>query len=286
VSIDTFIPSVWSGALLVNLHKEHVYAQPGVVNSDYDGEIANVGDTVKIHAIGAVTVSDYTKNTDISAPETLTDAELTLAIDQAKYFNFQIDDIDKRQQTPKLMTGAMAEAAYAISDASDQFVAALYTDAASANLIGSTGSPKTDLGTAGQPYVYLTNLKTALDVANVPKAGRFVVVPPWYEALLLQDQRFVSFGTAPNVENLRNGQIGRAAGFDVLVSNNVPSADATTKFRIIAGHPIAWSFADQISEVVAYRPERRFADALKGLHVYGAKVVRPSALAVLTANAA
>lgn len=283
MSLDTFIPSVWSARLLANLHKAQVFAQPGVVNSDYDGDIARVGDSVKIHAIGAITVSDYTKNADIAAPEALTDAELTLNIDQGKYFNFAIDDIDKAQQTPKVMDEAMREAAYAISDAADQLVAGLYTDAASANLIGSTGSPKTDLATAGQPYVYLTQLKQKLDEANCPKSGRFVVVPPWFEAYLLQDQRFVSFGTAQNRETLANGQIGAAAGFAILSSNNVVNTTAT-KYRIIAGHPIAWAFADQITEVVGYRPERRFADAMKGLHVYGAKVVRPQALAVLTAN--
>lgn len=283
MSLDTFIPSVWSARILANLHKAQVFAQPGVVNSDYDGDIANVGDSVRIHAIGAVTVSDYTKNTDIAAPEALTDAELTLNIDQGKYFNFAIDDIDRAQQMPKVMDEAMREAAYAISDAADQFVAGLYTDAASANLIGSTGSPKTDLATAGQPYVYLVQLKQKLDEANVPKAGRFVVVPPWFEAYLLQDQRFVSFGTAANRETLANGQIGAAAGFAILSSNNVVNA-SSIKYRIIAGHPIAWAFADQITEVVGYRPERRFADAMKGLHVYGAKVVRPQALAVLTAN--
>jgi hypothetical protein len=283
MSLETFIPSVWSARILANLHKAQVFAQPGVVNSDYTGDILHVGDSVRIHAIGAITVSDYTKNTDISAPEALTDAELTLNIDQGKYFNFQIDDIDAAQGQPRVMDEAMREAAYAISDAADTYVAGLYTDAASANLIGSTASPKTDLATAGQPYVYLTQLKQKLDEANVPKSGRFVVIPPWYEAYLLQDQRFVSFGTAGNLDTLRNGAIGRAAGFDILVSNNVANT-TSTKYRIIAGSPMAWAFADQITEIIGYRPERRFADAMKGLHVYGAKVVRPSAMAVLTAN--
>jgi hypothetical protein len=283
MSLETFIPSVWSARILANLHKAQVFAQPGVVNSDYTGDILHVGDSVRIHAIGAITVSDYTKNTDISAPEALTDAELTLNIDQGKYFNFQIDDIDAAQGQPRVMDEAMREAAYAISDAADTYVAGLYTDAASANLIGSTASPKTDLATAGQPYVYLTQLKQKLDEANVPKSGRFVVIPPWYEAYLLQDQRFVSFGTAGNLDTLRNGAIGRAAGFDILVSNNVANT-TSTKYRIIAGSPMAWAFADQITESIGYRPERRFAEAMKGLHVYGAKVVRPSAMAVLTAN--
>ena len=114
---------------------------------------------------------------------------------------------------------------------------------------------------------------------------------------LNKDARFTSFGTQANVANIRegnisggpdneidsNGLIGRVAGFNVYASNQVPQT-AGVKFKIIAGHPSAWAFADQILEVEGYRPEKRFADALKGLHVYGAKVVRPYALALMTAN--
>lgn len=282
MSIDNFIPELWANELLVNLFNEHVYGASGVVNRDYEGQIRNAGDTVRINSIGRVTIGDYTKNTDIAAAETLTDAQAALTIDQQKFFNFQIDDIDRAQQSPKVMAGAMVEAAYGLRDVSDLFIASKYTDAASGNLIGSTGSPKTDVSTVGA-YVYLVNLKTLLDNANVPQAGRFAIVPPWYEGYLLQDQRFVSFGTPQNLDTLHNGRIGRAAGFDIYSSNNVPATSAT-KYRIIAGHPMAWSFAAQITSVEAYRPQARFADAVKGLMVYGAKVVRPSALAVLTAN--
>lgn len=282
MSIDNFIPEVWANELLVNLHKDEVYAGSAVVNRDYEGQIRNAGDTVRINSLGAVTVGSYTKNTDISAPETLTDAQSTLLIDQQKYFNFQIDDIDRAQQNPRVMAGAMSEASYALRDVVDQFIAGKYTDADSANLIGSTGSPKTDVSTHGA-YVYLVELGVLLDNANVPSAGRFAVVPPWFEGYLLQDTRFVGNGTAANIEVATNGRVGRAAGFDLYKSNNVPATTAT-KYRIVAGHPMAWSFAEQIVSIEAYRPQARFADAVKGLMVYGAKVVRPSALAVLTAN--
>jgi hypothetical protein len=282
VAIDNFIPEIWANELLVNLRKDHVFGGPAVVNRDYEGQIRAAGDTVRINSIGAVTVSSYTKNTDISAPETLTDAQASLLVDQQKYFNFQVDDIDRAQQTPKVMAGAMAEASYALRDSIDTFIAGLYTDAASANLIGSTGTPKTDVSTHGA-YVYLVELGVLLDNANVPSDGRFAVVPPWFHGYLLQDQRFVGNGTTENVDVLRNGRIGRAAGFDIFKSNNVPNTTAT-KYRIVAGHPMAWSFAEQIVSIEAYRPQARFADAVKGLVVYGGKVVRPSAMAVLTAN--
>src|SRR4051812_37241322 len=110
MALDNFIPNVWAGSILRALYTSLVYAQPQIINRDYEGEIAAAGDTVRINMIGDVTVSDYTKNTDIASPETLTDAQLSLKVDQAKYFNFQIDDIDAAQQKPKVMGEASLRA--------------------------------------------------------------------------------------------------------------------------------------------------------------------------------
>jgi len=283
MALNNFIPEIWAARLLQNLLKSQVYTQESVINRDYEGDIANAGDTVRINAIGEVTVGTYTKNTNIGDPETLDDASTTLLIDQSKYFNFQVDDVDRAQQRPKVMDGAMLQAAYALRDTADQYVAGLYTDIATANLIGTTASPKTDLGTAGQPYKYLVDLGVLLDEANVPTDGRWVIVPPWFHGLLLQDTKFVSSGSSQAEDRLANGMIGEAAGFNIFKSNNVPNTSAT-KYRIMAGHPMAWSFAEQVNKIESYRPEKRFADAVKGLHLYGAKLVRPTAIAVLTAN--
>jgi N4-gp56 family major capsid protein len=283
VALNNFIPEVWAARLLMNLHKRLVYGQPGVINRDYEGDIRDAGDVVRINSIGPVTIGNYTKNSNISDPETLTDAQMMLTIDQSKYFNFQIDDVDKAQQRPQVMDGAMGEAAYGLADTVDQFIAGLYTEAATANLIGTTAAPKTDLATANVPYNYLVDLSVKLDEANVPSEGRFCIIPPWFHGYLLKDSRFISAGTPATDAVIRQGVIGQAAGFQLLKSNNVPQT-ASTKYRITAGHPMAWSFASQISKVEAYRPEKRFADAMKGLALYGAKVVKPAALAVLTAN--
>ncbi len=281
MALDNFIPTIWSARLLVNLQKALVYGQTGVVNRDYEGEIKNVGDTVKINAIGAITVGDYTKNSTISDPSALTSSQPMLEINQAKYFNFYVDDIDSVQTKPKVMDAAMREAAYSLRDAADQYIASLYTGVAAGNTIGDDSSPI--VPTASNAYEYLVDMGVLLDEANVPQAGRWVIVPPWFYGLLLKDDRFVKAGTAATDATLRNGQVGEAAGFTVLKSNNVPN-DSGTKYKIIAGHPMAWSFAEQILKVEAYRPHNRFADAVKGLHVYGAKLVRSSAIAVLTAN--
>lgn len=283
MALNNFIPQVWASRLLRNLKPAYVYAD--LCNRDYEGDIRQAGDTVKINSIGAVTVFDYAKNTDMPPPETLTDAQRLLVIDQAKAFNFQIDDVDAAQQQPKVMDEAMWEAAQALAQAADVFIASKYVDADAGNLIGSDAAP-ISITTPDAAYDQLVALRVALNAANVPQDGRFAVIPPWYEGLLLRDQRFVGYGTDPNRATLENGAIGRAAGFDIRVSTNVPAVAVTggTAYKVIAGSRIAWTFAEQVNKVEAYRPERRFADAVKGLHLYGAKVTRPEALAVLTAK--
>lgn len=281
MAIENFIPTLWSARILQNLHKSLVFGQAGVINRDYEGEIRNVGDSVKINAIGSITVGSYTKNSDINDPEDITGAGTTLLIDQANYFNFQVDDIDRVQARPDVMSEAMREAGYALKDELDGDLAALWSQVSADNFIGTNGSPKTDMGTAGYPLNYLLQLATILDQNNVPTDGRWVIIPPWVKELLLKgDTRILNPGTPQAEMRLANGNIGRIAGFDVLVSNNVVNT-SDDNYKIMAGHPMAWTLAEQIVKVEAYRMEKRFADAVKGLHVYGCKVIRPSAMAVL-----
>ena len=282
MAINNFIPAIWSRSLLENLRNSLVYGQSGVINTEYQGEIAGAGSSVKIHSIGAITVSDYTKNSDLSAPETLSDAEVVLTIDKARAFNFQIDDVDAAQQTPKIMDGAMREAAYALANDMDAYLAGLYAQATIVTGFGNNTTPI--VPTATTAYEYLADAFTALDEANAPSVGRWVVVPPWFHGLLRKDARFVSYGTDMNRAVAENGVIGRAAGFDVFVSNNVATAASGVKYKILFGHASAWTMAMQIEKVEAFRMERRFADAVKGLNVYGAKVVRPTILGCMTAN--
>lgn len=286
MTLENFIPSIWSARLLQNLNEAHVFAS--LANRDYEGDISQVGDTVKINAIGRVSIGSYTKNTNISAAENLTDAQTTLVIDKADYFNFQIDDIDKAQQKPKVMDEAMREAAYGLAKAVDTEFAKMHTSTPTANKIGADGS-SAKLGlvmTAGSAlYDYLVDLKVVLDENNAPDDGRrWVVVPAWAYGALLKDGRFVNSTDAGN-QIRSNGLIGRAAGLNVYLSNNVTDDAQTVKtYRIIAGHPMAVSYAEQINGVEAYRPELRFASAVKGLHLWGFKVVRPALIATLYAK--
>jgi N4-gp56 family major capsid protein len=295
VSLDLFIPELWGARLLEALRKELVFAQSGIINRDYQGEFSQAGDTVRLHSIGDPTIFDYTRNVDMPTAETLSAAEKTLTITQSKAFNFQVDDVDQAQTQPKVMDGAMGRAAYRLTDIADQYLAAqMLAGADPANAIGTDALPIVAPGSAPAAtgaYEQLVDIGVKLNEASVPRNGRFVVVPPWYEGILNKDNRFISNAAASPAagEPLLNGSIGRAAGFDVLVSNNVPTnaapvgaANQSTRFRVIAGHPISTTFADTISKVEAYRPERRFADAVKGLHVYGAGVTEGLGLAVLT----
>lgn len=282
MAIGTFIPTIWSARLLQSLRNTLIFAQPTIINRDYQGEIQQAGDTVIINTLGEVSIGDYNKG-NIDDPEELDATTRSLKITESKYFNFQVDDIDKAQANVALLSQAMQNAAYALNNEADRYVSSLYVEAGSR--IGSDASPVEP--TDKEAYELLVDLSVALDEKNVPVEGRFVVVPPWFEGAMLKDDRFVK--GAGNAEGrLLNGQIGRAAGFNVLKTNNVPiigSAEGVKEnHKIIAGHSIAWSYAEQINQVEAYRPEKRFSDALKGLHVYGAKVTRPEALAVASAS--
>ncbi|MFL6469144.1 MAG: P22 coat protein - protein 5 domain protein [Pyrinomonadaceae bacterium] len=278
----TFIPTVWAARLLTALEKSLVYGQVNVCNRDYEGEIRAAGNTVKIGSVGAVTIDDYTKDTNISDPETLTDDAQSLLIDQAKYFNFYVDSIDRAQQNANVLDTAMQHSAWALREKADAFIAGLMETAVPAgNKIGSVGTP--EVPTKDNAYEYLVDLGVKLDESNTPLEGRFVVVPAWFHGLLLKDERFVQAGTLRSDRALANGTVGEAAGFSILKSNNVPNTTAT-KYKIIAGHSMATTYVEQIVDLQTYKPEKRFGDGVKGLHVYGAKVLRPENLACLIAN--
>ncbi len=285
MSLNNLKPTIWAGLLLKNLNDDHVYAS--VLNKDYEGDIKAAGDTVKINSIGRVAISTYTAGSDHAVPETLDDSQAMLTITESQMFNFLVDDIDKAQQKPKMMRDAMEEAAWGLSDTADAFLASLLEAGVATASPDNTLAAATSVGVGASDddaYELLVDLDVLLSESNVPRKARWVVVPPWFEGVLRKDPRFVSFGTGPNLETLKNGKIGTASGFDVLVSNNVPVSGSD--YTVISGYRGAATFAEQIHRVEGFRPERRFADAMKGLHLYGALVTRPYALASVVATAA
>jgi N4-gp56 family major capsid protein len=287
VAITRFRPEIWSARLLVATRKALVYGGPGMVNRDYEGEISQAGDTVRITSIGDPTIGDYVPNSTVISPEELTDAQRTLVVDQAKYFAFKVDDVDKRQAKGDVMSEAMRRAAYKLADQQDQYIAGLYTGIQSANVLGSTGAPIDTYTTPTDAYdKVLVPLRTRLAKANVPTEGRFIVVTPEFTASLLLDPRFIKANEAGDGGQARlNGYVGRAAGFNILESNNAPNPSGDTQV-VIAGTSGAISFAEQINQTEAYRPENGFSDAVKGLTLYGAKLVRPDFMACAFINPA
>lgn len=282
MAIDNFIPEVWSDRLKRHLDKALVYGM--LVNREYQTDLISYGDTVNINQIGNVTIGDYTKNGSISAPETLTDANTKLLIDTAKYFNFEIDKIDEAQTKPKVMDAAMQRAGYGLADAKDQAIAALYTGVAASNIVGLGSSGAAVVPTTSDIYNYFTQAGMLLTEANVPTVGRWAVIPPWMHKLL-QDSGEFTADTSMGDDVKTNGLIGRVAGFEVYISNNVPNT-AGAEYKVMFGTNEAITFADQLNSLEAYSPEGSFSDAVKGLDVYGAKLVHDDGIAVMTASKA
>lgn len=316
MAISNFIPEVWSARLLEHLDKAHVYAP--LMNRDYEGEIKAWGDTVHINQIGEVSIYDY-DGSDLPTPEDPDGTQQNLVIDQAKAFNIRVKDIDNAQTMPKLMDDFIQRAAYNVNDVIDAWMGQLLAASAPAgSTLGTVASAVVPTKTTA--YEYLVDLGTLLSEQNVPMLGRWAVVPPFFHALLQKDERFVGHGTAYNQGILQGGLVGSAAGFNIYVSNNAPHgyaltadvaisssktyytvdskgvyspvatpkvADIATYYeqqssqKVLAGSNRAGSYAEQLVTLEATRAEKNFADIVKGLHVYGAKVVQPKALACL-----
>ena len=274
MAVTNFIPTIWSARLNEGFKKALVYGN--CVNTDYEGEIKGAGSTVKINSVGAVTIDNYDKSKGINKPQELDSSQSTLTIDQAKYFNFQVDDIDKAQANVDLLDAGIKEASYGLANVADQYIANFYTEVKSGNTIGDDTTPI--VPTIANAYDYLIDLGVILDENSVSEIDRFVVVPSWFYGLLLKDPRFTK-----EIDIMRTGFVGNIDNMAVYKSNNVPNTSGE-KYKIIAGQKSAISFAGQVDSVEAYRPESQFSDAVKGLQVYGAKCIKPEGIAVLTAN--
>lgn len=188
MSVREFVPEKWSSTVLRGLEKELIFGQPGIINRDYEGEITDSGDRVKINSISNVTLGTY-DGSDIPAARDLSAAQTELIIDQQRYFNIRVKDVDKIQSNAELMSSGMAEAAYAVRDDIDQYLSALYPDM---NLVvGTEGAPQSVTTVTDAYDEVILPLKVALGENNTPRQGRFIIVPEWFEAVLLQDDRFV-----------------------------------------------------------------------------------------------
>jgi len=275
--LDNLTTSVMAPQLLSPLYKALVFGS--LVSREYEGLIRNYGDSVKIAEIGDITVSNYTKFSNTGSTSTaltwqaLSAADKLLVINKAKSFAFAIDDVDMVQNNPKVMSEALARAAYGIADAIDQDISEAVADGSGNIVTAATVS-------AGSALSLVSLYARKLDEKNVPTSERFIVVPPFFHQDLLEAVSGGISATAvpKSFEGglITNGYVGNIYGFNVLLSNNCHTSSGTA--IITAFHRSAVAYAGQLSKIQYLERQDYFDQGVKGLYLYGTKVVRPSAI--------
>ena len=273
-----FIPEIWGRKLNAMLEKECVMLQ--CVNRNYEGEIKNQGDKVKIITPASVSIS--TLGSSNITYEALEPSSQSLVIDQKKFFAFKIDDVAHTQANTDIMEAHLQNAKKAIEDVQDAYLLAQHAYADSNNVVGTAQSPVA-LSTS-TIYGKFVELALCLKNSDAAYAGKrpWVVINPTIESYLLQSTEFIN---AHNVadETLREGAIGRIAGMDVLVSTNLTAVDGV--YYVLAGTNDAITFASQLAKIESLRDKDSFSDLVRGLYLYGAKTVQPKALAKMIVSA-
>ena len=263
---------LWSAKLNNMLEKECVMLQ--CVNRNYEGEIKNQGDKVKIITPAPVTISTLTTSS-ITYNE-LEPTSTDLVIDQKKFFAFKINDVAQVQANTDIMEAHLQNAKNAIEEVQDAYLLSMHANVDENNIVGSESVPVTlDKTTIYENFV---NLAMKLKDSNAVKAGKrpWVVINPLVESYLLQSTEFIGANNVAD-ETLREGAIGRIAGMDVLVSTNL--TPVSNNYYIMAGTNDAITFASQLARIESLRDKDSFSDLVRGLYLYGAKTVQPKALA-------
>ena len=290
-----FLPSVFSKKVLNFFRKAAVVE--AITNTDYAGEISAFGDSVKIIKEPVISVSDYTRNTDTTETR-LTDQEISLVVDSAKAFKFIVDDIETNMSHVNFKEVASSSAAYALKDSYDTAVlATMFSGVSSSSpdhVIGSDSSTadatmthatnSVDLlgsdGTGVDAIDLMARMARLLDDQSVPEEGRWFVAPPsFYEELAQSGSKLLSVDFNAGQGSIRNGLVssGKLRGFDMYKSNNIASTSNATG-KVMAGHISSTATANTILSTEVLRDPTSFGDIVRGLHVYGAKVLRPEAL--------
>ena len=266
-----FIPEVFSKLLQAKFYKKSIL--PAISNTDYEGEISGQGDKVVIRTVPAVTINDYAGT--ITTQE-LTTAKVEMLIDKAKYYSFKVDDVLAAQADINMLDGAS-------TDASEGMRIAVETDVLSAAVTGATSIGSQTSITSANILENILLMSKQLDELNIPEEGRFIVLSPEFISLLKQSELRQAYVTGDATSPLRNGQVGMVDRFNVFQSNMVytPASGADSGYtHVLAGHPKALSFASQFTNTETVRMESTFGDQVRGLKVYGSKVVTPDALCV------
>jgi len=266
-----FIPEVFSKLLQAKFYKQSVL--PAISNTDYEGEISGQGDKVNIRTVPAVTVADYTGTLSL---QELTTQNIELLIDKAKSYNFKIDDVLQAQGDINLLQEAS-------KDAAESMRVAVETDVLSNVVTGATTVGSQSAISASNILTNILTMAKQLDELNIPEEGRFLVLSPEFVSLLKQSELRQAYLTGDGTSPLRNGKVGMVDRFNIYQSNMLytPGSGSDSGYtHVLAGHPKAISFASQFTNTETVRLESTFGDAVRGLKVYGSKVVVPDALCV------
>jgi len=288
-----FLPSIYSKKVLNFFRKSSVVE--AITNTDYSGEITAYGDSVKIIKEPVISVSDYTRGSDTTATK-LTDQETSLVVDSAKAFKFIVDDIETKMSHVNFKEVASSAAAYALKDSYDAAVIATMFAGLSASspnhVLGADsatdlaagvfdGSGAADLGQSEtDPLDLMARMARLLDEQNVPEEGRwFVASPDFYEVLGQSSSKLLSVDFNAGQGSIRNGLVssGKLRGFDMYKSNNI-AATSNAAGKCLAGHISSTATAQTIISTEVLRDPSSFGDIVRGLHVYGAKVLRDEAI--------
>jgi len=286
-----FIPEIWSSKLVENFYDASVLT--AISNTDYEGEIKAHGDKVQIRLTPEVTVRPYQKGMNLTV-ERPDKPKITLEIDQGEYFACVEDDVDKVQSDINLMDEWSKDASEKMKLAIDAKVLTnILPDISTFNMGATAGriSQSINLGSAGAPVqVTKTNVLdllvdagTVLDEANAPESGRFLIIPAWMAGLIKKSDLKDASLTGDSSSVLRNGRLGMIDRFTLYTSHNLNSVvDSTYRcFSVIGGHKMGLTFASQMTEMESLRAESTFGNIIRGLQVYGYKVVKGEALTKL-----
>ena len=290
-----FLPKVYSKQVLNFFRKSSV--AEAITNTDYAGEISGYGDTVRIIKEPVITVYQYERGADVTKTA-LTDQEVSLVVDTANAFKFIVDDIETNMSHVNFRDVATSSAAYALRDAFDAGVIATMFAGVSAatpnHILGSDdatdlaagtfdGTGNLDIGFGSSehdPIDVLSRMARLLDEQNIPEEGRwFLASPEFYEILVQSSSKLLSVDYNAGQGSIRNGLVssGKLRGFDMYKTNNI-AATSNAAGQCLAGHMSATATAQTITSTEVIRDPDSFGDIVRGLHVYGAKVLRPDAM--------
>lgn len=271
-----FIPEIWSGKLVEKFYDATVFG--AIANTDYEGEISSYGDKVYIRTVPDLTVSNYVKGGGLTY-ENPESANVELLIDKGKYFAFNLYDIDKYQSDLNLMNTFAEDGGEQIKIAVDtDILGNIFTSAAAAGTgvtLGDNTTPR-DV-TAANIIDFIVDCGQCLDESNIPESNRYIVVPPAMAARIKKSELKDASLSGDGTSMLRNGRLGMVDRFTIYVSNNVSQTEVG-EYDIIFGHPVATTFAGQITAMEDMPNPNDFGQLVRSLFVYGYSVIKPDAL--------